>query len=131
VPYAATNQRKVNGKLDRACKALLLKVDRTMAHPPRRVTSDLDNPTARRMKFAHQPIARAAVNMVEKLQPGWVSSAKKRYEEDPTRTKTSFRMGGIGSMLAVSISTGDSTAFHYDEGDDGVYRCPSELCALT
>jgi hypothetical protein len=29
VPYAATNERKVNEKLDRACKALLLEVDRT------------------------------------------------------------------------------------------------------
>jgi hypothetical protein len=108
VPYAATNERKVNEKLDRACKALLLEVDRTMAHRPRCVISDLDNPTACRMKFAHQPIARAAVNMVEKLQHAWVPSAKKWYQKDPTRAITkSFRMGGIGSMLAVSISTGD------------------------
>jgi hypothetical protein len=29
-------------------------------------------------------------------------------------------MGSIGSMLAVSISTGDGTTLHYDEGDDGM-----------
>jgi hypothetical protein len=132
VPYTATNQRKVNKKLDLACKALLLQVDRTMAHRPRRVISELDNATARRMKFAHQPIARAAVHMVEKMQPAWVPSAKKWYQEDPTRAKTkSFRMGGIGSMLAVSISTGPGTAFHYDKGDDGMFSRPSERCTLT
>jgi hypothetical protein len=53
VPYAATNERKVNEKLDR-----------TKSHRPRRVISD-----RARDEVAHQPIARAAVTMVEKRQP--------------------------------------------------------------
>ena len=103
-----------------------------MAHQLRRVISELNNPTTRRMKFAHQPITRAAVNIVEKLQPTWVPSAKKWYQEDPTHAKTKlFRIGGISSMLAVSISMGPGTAFYYNEGDDGMFSRPSEQCVLT
>ncbi|XPS78874.1 hypothetical protein M3J09_010876 [Ascochyta lentis] len=47
-----------------------------------------------------------------KKHQGWLDA-------DPDRARTSsFRMGGIGSMLAVSTSTGAGTGFHYDEGDD-------------
>jgi hypothetical protein len=73
------------------------------------------------MRFAYQLIARAAVNGVDKLQESWKRTNARWYKDDTDRANTStFRLGGIGSMLAVSISTGAGTAFHYDEGDDGV-----------
>jgi hypothetical protein len=44
------------------------------------------------------------------------------FDKDTRRARTSaFRVGGIGSMLAVSISSGQGTNYHYDEGDDDSY----------
>jgi hypothetical protein len=67
-PHLATSNRKDKKGVDVACKALLRLIDSTMALRPRRLISQLDPEAAYRMRFAHQPIARAAVNGVDKLQ---------------------------------------------------------------
>jgi hypothetical protein len=104
-----------------ACKALLRLIDSTTALRPRRLISQLDPETAYRMRFAHQPIGRVAVNGVDELQESWKRTNTKWYKDIADRANTSTsRLGGSGSMLAVSISTGAGTVFHYDEGDDGV-----------
>jgi hypothetical protein len=77
------------------------------------------------MRFAHQPVARTTVGSYfdsgSTLRADYLRTGKKWLEEDPARMNTSrFRLGNFGSMMAVSESTGNGTAFHYDEDDDGM-----------
>jgi hypothetical protein len=74
----------------------------------------LDPDAYTRMRFSHRPIIKAALNEVGQLRHA--DAHKKWYSKHPERaTTSSARIGGLGSMLAVSTLTGGGTAFHYDQ----------------
>ncbi|KAF2818946.1 hypothetical protein CC86DRAFT_388634 [Ophiobolus disseminans] len=73
-----------------------------MSPRPRRLITEMEAKTARRQRFSHQPIAKAALHSVHRL-------------------KHAIAHIDIVSMLAVSISTGAGTAYHYN-GDDGHFH---------
>ncbi|KAF1940459.1 hypothetical protein EJ02DRAFT_228436 [Clathrospora elynae] len=104
---------------DQAQQNLLAKLDK-IASKAMRYLSWFDLPTATRMKRIHRPIAKTTL-AIDNLGKQVVAH-KKWYEEHPDRASTSaFRMGGLGTMLAVSISTGAGTGYHYDKDDNGHY----------
>lgn len=79
----------------------------------------VDEPTYNRMRCSHRDISKFTLSNVDQHRAA--EAHKVWFAEDPDRARTSsFRLGGIGSMLAVSISTGAGTGYHYDEGDDGI-----------
>jgi hypothetical protein len=84
----ATSNRKDNKGVDVVCKALLRLNDSTMALRPMRLISLLDTDTTNRMRFAHQPIAWATVNTIDKLQESWKRTNTKWYKDDVERANT-------------------------------------------
>jgi hypothetical protein len=79
----------------------------------------VDELTYNRMRGSHQDISKFAISNVDQHRAAEAHNAW--FAKDPDRARTSsFRLGGIGSMMAVSISTGAGTSYHYDEGDDGM-----------
>jgi hypothetical protein len=91
---------------------------------------NIDQPTAKRMKFVHQNAARSAVGSVKYH----VAPAKHEawYGEDPIRGNTSsFRLAGLGTMLAISISSSGGTNYHYDGNDHSMFHNNSGSSVLT
>ncbi|KAF2818399.1 hypothetical protein CC86DRAFT_414046 [Ophiobolus disseminans] len=116
-PQLSAARRDPKGGVDKVLKALLSDIDEALSRRPRALLAEIDPRTAARMRVSHRPIAKAVMDNAGKQKDpkkhqGWLNA-----ESDRART-SSFRMGGIGSMLAVSTSTGAGTGFHYDEGDD-------------
>ncbi|KAF2820791.1 hypothetical protein CC86DRAFT_374122, partial [Ophiobolus disseminans] len=116
-PQLSAARRNPKGGVDDVLKALLSEIDEVLSRRPRALLTEIDPCTAARMRVSHRPIAKSVMDnagkqKAPKKHQGWLDA-------DPDRARTSsFRMGGIGSMLAVSTSTGAGTGFHYDEGDD-------------
>ncbi|KAF2818206.1 hypothetical protein CC86DRAFT_375941 [Ophiobolus disseminans] len=116
-PQLSAARRNPKSGVDEVLRALLSDIDEVLSRRPRALLAEIDPCTAARMRVSHRPIAKAVMDnagkqKAPKKHQGWLDA-------DPDRARTySFRMGGIGSMLAVSTSTGAGTGFHYDEGDD-------------
>jgi hypothetical protein len=125
-PFLTAGRRQVNKQgVDLEISALCRAVDSVLSDTPWSHFSAIDPDTAHLMRFAHQPIARTTVGSYfdpgSTLRADYLCKGKKWLEEDPGRMNTSqFRLGNFGSMMAVSESTGNGTAFHYDEDDDGM-----------
>jgi hypothetical protein len=86
-----------------------------MRDRPARSLELLDPDIAHRMRFNHQVVAKGMADGVH-LQK---EKNRRWHAGDTSRKNTSrFRLGGMGSMLAVSISTAKGTDFHYDNNDD-------------
>jgi hypothetical protein len=102
--------------LDTGLTELVDEIHPIMQDRPARLLEQLDPDAARRMRFNYQIIAKAmagSVHLQKEKNQQW-------HAEDASRKNTSrFRLGGMGSMLAVSISTAKGTDFHYDNNDDG------------
>jgi hypothetical protein len=116
-----TADRRVKKKgADAAITPLLREIDDMISRKTRRLLADADPVVASRQRFSHQHISKSAMRNTDRLKSG--AQHDKWLEKDPERARTSsFRIGGIGSVLAVSISSGAGTGFHYDNGDDGRY----------
>ncbi|KAF1937278.1 hypothetical protein EJ02DRAFT_437972 [Clathrospora elynae] len=96
-PFVSAGRMQKKPVLNKGIKNLMRILDRSLAKAATYLRK-VDEPTYNRMRQAHKT---------------W-------FAKDPDRARTSsFRLGGIGSMMAVSISTGAGTSYHYDEGDDG------------
>jgi hypothetical protein len=114
-PQLSAARRNPKGGVDDVLKALLSDIDEVLSRRPRALLTEIDPRTAARMRVSHRPIAKAVMDnagkqKAPKKHQGWLDA-------DPNRARTSsFRMGGIGSMLAVSTCTHAGTSFHYDEG---------------
>jgi hypothetical protein len=79
----------------------------------------IDRKTARRMKYAHQKITQAYLNLLKNLPHSYQGTNQKYLRKHEDNCKTSkYRLGGFGSVMALSESSGEGTSFHYDEGDD-------------
>jgi hypothetical protein len=79
----------------------------------------VDEPTYNRMRCSHRDISKFASSNVDQHRAA--EAHKTWFARDPDRARTSsFRLGGIGSMMAVSISTGAGTSYQYKEGDDSM-----------
>jgi hypothetical protein len=80
----------------------------------------IDRKTAGRMKYAHQKITRAYLNLLKNLPHSYQGTNQKYLRKHEDNRKTSkYRLGGFGSVMALSESSAEGTSFHYDEGDDG------------
>jgi hypothetical protein len=105
--------------LDAGVKNLMQTLDRSLAKAAAHLC-EVDKPAYSRMRNSHRHISKHTVAHLDQLKPGMAKKQEEWFAEDPDRARTSsFRLGGIGSMLAVSISTAEGTKFHYDGDDDG------------
>ena len=69
------------------------------------------------MRVSHQYVGRGAIRDTDVLKYPQIN--QDWLDKDAGRKKTLYyRMGGFGSMLAVSINSGAGTSLHYDGGDD-------------
>jgi hypothetical protein len=115
--FLAASSRPTNPALDHAIQNMMRTLDAAFATISQRIRA-LDPDTYTRMRFSHRPIIKAALNDVGQLRHA--DAHKKWYGKHPERaTTSSARIGGLGSMLAVSTSIGGGTAFHYDQGGAG------------
>ncbi|KAF1830854.1 hypothetical protein BDW02DRAFT_81155 [Decorospora gaudefroyi] len=79
----------------------------------------VDEPTYNRMRCSHRDISEFSLSNVDQHRAA--EAHKAWFAKDPDRASTSsYHLAGIGSMMAVSISTGVGTGYHYDEGDGGM-----------
>jgi hypothetical protein len=116
-PFLAASSRPTKASLEKATQSLMREVDRAFAHIAQTLR-DVDPDTYNRTRVSHGAIHKAALKGMDGLKG---AAAHKEYiAKRPDRARTSAsRIGGLGSMLAVSSSTAQGTAFHYDVGDDG------------
>ncbi|KAF1934564.1 hypothetical protein EJ02DRAFT_429233 [Clathrospora elynae] len=118
----SAGSQKTKAICDKAQKNLLAKLD-NIASKAMSYISQFDPPTAAWMKYSHWSIAKTTLANVNKLSKQ-AAAHKEWYEEHPDRASTlAFQMGGLGTMLAVSISTGAGTGYHYDKDDNGKSAC--------
>jgi hypothetical protein len=104
--------------LNKGIKNLMRILDRSLAKAATYLRK-VDEPTYNCLRCSHRDIFRFALSNVDQHRAA--EAYKAWFAKDPDRARTSlFRLGGIGSMLAVSISTGAGTSYHYDEGDEGM-----------
>lgn len=93
-----------------------LSMTSTRGDRPARFLEQIDPSAARRMRFNHQVVAKAMAGSI------YVQKEKNQrwHAEHASRKNTSrFRLGGTGSLPAVSISKANGTDFHYDNNNDG------------
>jgi hypothetical protein len=117
-PFVSAGRMQKNPALDKGIKNLVRILDQSLAKATTYLRK-LDEPTYNRMRYSHCDISKTALSNVDLHRAA--EKHKAWFAKDPHRARTSsFRLGGIGSMLAVSISAGAGTSYHYDEGDDGM-----------
>jgi chemotaxis response regulator CheB len=112
----SSHRRTYNSLLDTEMKALLNNLDFSLSAAAQRIRQ-LDKETYNRMRVSHHHIARKAIEAASKA-----SNEKHNawFAADPDRKRTSsYRNRGLGTMLAILVSTGGGTNLHYDKGDDG------------
>lgn len=117
-PFVSAGRMQKKPALDKGIKNLTQILDQSLDKAAKYLRK-VDEPTYNRMRSSHRDISKSALSNINQHRAAEVHKAW--FAEDPDRACTSsFRMGGLGSMLAVSISTGTGTSYHYDEGDDGM-----------
>ena len=80
----------------------------------------IDEPVYDRSRPLHRHILHRALDNINNNAEPTVKAMHEYMGMNPDRSNTSLsRIGGLGSVLAVSTSTGGGTAYHYDVGDDG------------
>jgi hypothetical protein len=73
----------------------------------------VDEPTYNRSRHGHQIATRASVQCAKQGSNKYSATHQRWMDKKPARKKTStYRMAGLGSMLAVSLLTGVGTAYH-------------------
>ncbi|KAF2024095.1 hypothetical protein EK21DRAFT_118108 [Setomelanomma holmii] len=118
-PFISAARRPKKPSLDSAVTELVETLDKTLKKSAA-LLRKVDEPAYNRMRQGHRDAARAAVAGATSGTHKFAVTQQAWLNKDSNRTGTSsHRMGGIGSMLAVSISTGGGTGYHYDDGDDG------------
>ncbi|RMZ66280.1 hypothetical protein GMOD_00005368 [Pyrenophora seminiperda CCB06] len=111
--------RRAKSQLDEGIKGLLRAIDQNLAEAAFYLRR-LDEPTYNRMRSSHRDVLKSALSGID--QHRHADAHKAWFAKDPSRARTlSFRIGGIESVVGVSISTGEGTSYYYDEGDDGHY----------
>ncbi|KAF2633007.1 hypothetical protein BU25DRAFT_87477 [Macroventuria anomochaeta] len=116
-PFVSAGRMQKKPILDEGIKNLIRILDQSLAKAAAYLR-DVDEPTYNRMRCSHSDIFRLALSGVDRHRAAGAHRAW--FAEDPDRVLTSsYRLGGVGSMMAMSISTGAGTSYHYDEGDDG------------
>ncbi|KAI8930609.1 hypothetical protein NX059_012219 [Plenodomus lindquistii] len=129
-PHLAAKRRPEKPALDAAISKLFRALDTAMKSSAAWLRQ-VDPATYNRTLPVHA-IATQAV--VEGARGGHMYSAldKKWLDKDTARSKPAFhRMAGLGCMLAVSLSTGRGTAYHYDNKDDGMLLFVQHTTKLT
>jgi hypothetical protein len=116
-PFVSAGRMQKKPALDKGIKNLMLILDRSLAKAATYLRK-VDEPTYNRMRCSQRDISKSALSNVDQHRAA--EAHKAWFAKDSDRARTSFRLGGIGSMLAVSISAGAGTSYHYDEGDDGM-----------
>jgi hypothetical protein len=118
--FVSSGRMQEKPALDAGVENLMRILDRSLAKAAARL-GEVDKPAYTRMRRSHRDISKDALAHLNQLKPGMAKKQKEWFTEDPDRARTSsFRLGGIGSMLAVSISTAEGTKFHYDDDDDSM-----------
>jgi hypothetical protein len=118
VPFVSSPRRTVKPVIEQGLVNLLHDLDSSLGKAAQYLRA-LDQDVYNRMRIGHQLLAKVAVARVNEL--AHPEKHKKWFQSDLSRLNTStYRMGGLGSMLAVSVATGNGTGFHYDEGDHGM-----------
>jgi hypothetical protein len=116
-PFVSAGCLQKKPALDKGIKNLMRILDRSLAKAATYLRK-VDEPTYNRMRCSHRDISKSALSNVDQHRAA--EAHKAWFAKDPDRARTSsFRLGGIGTMLAVSISAGAGTSYHNDEGDDG------------
>jgi hypothetical protein len=117
-PFVSAGRMQKKPALNKGIKNLMRILDRSLAKAATYLRK-FDEPTYNRMRRSHRDISKFTLSNVDQHRAA--EAHKAWFAKDPDRARTSsFRLGGIGSMMAVSISTGAGTSYHYDEGDDGM-----------
>jgi hypothetical protein len=115
------HRRTDDDHLDTAIKGLLNTLDYCLSAAARRLRQ-LDEDTYNLMRVSHYRIAKRAMKEASMATSTYANKLRDWFLADPDRRRTSsYRNRGLGTMLAVSTSTGGGTNFHYDEGDDGEF----------
>jgi hypothetical protein len=118
VPFVPAGCMQKKPALNKGIKTLMQTLDWSLTKAATYLRK-VDEPTYNRMRCSHRDISKSALSNVDQHQAA--EAHKAWFAKDPDRARTSsFRLGSIGSMLAVSISTGAGTDCHYDEGDNGM-----------
>jgi hypothetical protein len=116
-PFLTASSRQTKASLEKATQGLMREVDRAFAEIAQTLRK-IDPDTYNRTRVGHGAIHKAALRGMDGLKGA--AAHKEYFAKRPDRARTSSsRIGGLGSMLAVSTSTAQGTAFHYDVGDDG------------
>ena len=117
-PFVSAGRMQKKPALDKGIKNLMRILDRSLAKAAMYLRK-IDEPTYNRIRCSHRDVSKPAPLNVDQHRAA--EAHKAWFARDPDRARTSsFRLGGIGSMLAVSIFAGAGTSYHYDEGDDGM-----------
>lgn len=115
VLFASVTLRSKKPALAESITALLQSIDKSLATAATRLRK-VDEPTYNRMRLSHQQISKYALASVNVKGNRHREQLQRWYAEDASRAKTSSaRMGGIGSMLAISLPTSQGTSYHYDD----------------
>lgn len=118
-PYVSADRRQAKPALDSAMTGTLVELGESLKYAAD-LFRKVDEHTYNLTRHSHSIVFRAALVGVTSGTHKYAGQQQKWMDKDPSRTRSSsYRMGGIGSMLAVSISTGTGTGYHYDSGDDG------------
>ena len=117
-PFVSAERMQKKPALNKGIKNLMRILDQSLAKAAMYFLK-VDEQTYNRMRCSHRDISKFALSNVGQHRAA--EAHKEWFAKDPDRDRTSsFRLGGIGSMLAVFISAGAGTSYHYDEGDDGM-----------
>jgi hypothetical protein len=117
-PFVSAGCMQEKPALDKGIKNLMRILDRSLTKATTCLRK-VDEPTYNRMRRSHRDISKSVLSNVDQHRAAEIHKAW--FAKDPDRARTSsFRLGGIGTMLAVSISAGAGTSYRYNEGDDGM-----------
>jgi hypothetical protein len=81
---------------------------------------EVDEPIYNHMTGSRRDISNSALSNIDQHRVAEAHKAQLDKAPDRARTSFSFCLGRIEGMLAVSVSAGVGTSYHYDEGDNGM-----------
>jgi hypothetical protein len=117
-PFIAAARRPKSSAIESGLGELVRMLDQSVFHHISHRLRKADKPVYNGMRVGQQDIARAVVSSASKGKGG----TKTFLDMDESRKLTSsFRMGGLGTMLAISKSSAGGTDWHYDKHDDSKY----------
>jgi hypothetical protein len=108
------HRRTAKPALDAEMKDMLNHLDCYLSTAANRIRQ-LDEDIYNRMRVSHDRVARKALEAVDKAD----NEHGNLFAADPdSRRASSYRNRSLGTMLAISQSSGGGIDFHHDQGDD-------------